>query len=170
MVESLPHVNASLNGLATLLLIYGYVLIRSGKELAHKRAMLGAFLVSCIFLACYLVYHGNAGSKKFPTHDYGSTWYGVYLFILLPHIVLAATVPFLGIATIWLGLKIDLSSSSSDDTQEASEINAVRRRKHRKLARITFPIWVYVSITGVLVYLFLYWWFPPLTEFPIDTG
>ena len=160
MIESLPHVNASLNLMATLLLVYGYVLIRSGKEQTHKRAMLSAFLVSCVFLGFYLVYHANVGSKKFPI-EYGNVWYAIYLVILIPHIILAATVPFLGIATIWLGLRIDLIQSS-DVPAEALALNQSRRRKHRKIARITFPIWLYVSITGVLVYLFLYWFFPPV--------
>ena len=164
MIQSLPHVNASLNLLATLLLIVGLVLIRSKREQAHKRAMLSAFLVSCIFLACYLVYHANVGSKKFPAADYASIWYSVYLLILLPHIVLAATVPFLGLTTIWLGLSIDLQDHQGEKSAEAVARSQTRRRKHRKIARITFPIWLYVSITGVLVYLFLYWWFPPVTN------
>jgi uncharacterized membrane protein YozB (DUF420 family) len=145
MIESLPHINASLNLTATLLLVAGYLLIRSKRETAHKTAMLSAFLVSCVFLGCYLAYHANVGSKKFPAETYGSAWYGIYLLVLLPHIALAATVPFLGIGTIFLGL-------------------TNRREKHRKLARITFPVWLYVSVTGVLVYLFLYWWFPPVAN------
>jgi uncharacterized membrane protein YozB (DUF420 family) len=143
MIESLPHINASLNMLATLLLVVGIYLIKMKRETAHKRAMLSAFAVSCVFLVCYLVYHANVGSKEFSVDEYGSGWYTVYLLILLPHIVLAATVPFLGVATIFLGL-------------------TDRRENHRLLARITFPIWLYVSVSGVLVYLFLYWWFPPI--------
>lgn len=154
MIESLPHVNATLNLLATLLLVTGYVFIRSRRKLndpqaiadrekAHKIAMLSAFGVSCLFLICYLMYHANVGSKKFPSEDYAAFWYPVYCLILFPHIILAATVPFLGIGTIFLGL-------------------TNRREKHRKWASITFPIWLYVSITGVLVYLFLYWFFPPV--------
>ena len=77
--------------------------------------MLSAFLVSCIFLACYLVYHANVGSKKFPSADYASVWYTIYLLILVPHIILAAAVPVLGLTTIWLGLRIDLKQAAAAD-------------------------------------------------------
>ncbi len=166
MIEALPHINASLNSLATLLLIVGYLLIRAKQESAHKRAMLSAFLVSCVFLVCYLVYHANVGSKKFPSEDYASHWYTIYLLILVPHIVLAATVPWLGLTTIWLGLTMDRGL----ETTRSGTTGRSRREKHKRLARITFPIWLYVSITGVLVYLFLYWWFPPLSESAPLTG
>ena len=160
MIESLPHINASLNLLATVLLVIGYVLIKRRRgldpsipeeatqiaacEKQHKIAMLSAFGVSTVFLGCYLVYHYNVGSKNFPKADYAAVFYWLYLMVLLPHIILAATVPFLGITTIILGL-------------------TERRKGHMKFARITFPIWLYVSITGVLVYLFIYWWFPPVS-------
>ncbi len=143
-VQWLPHVNASLNGLATILLVVGYVLIRQRRELAHRRAMLSCFGVSVVFLICYLVYHFYAGSKRFP--DYPPQAIRMtYLLILASHIILAALVPFLALATIVLGLRD-------------------RRRAHRKLARWTFPIWLYVSITGVVVYLMLYQIYPPRNQ------
>ncbi len=142
-VEVLPHVNASLNALATVLLVLGYVQIRRRQENAHKWTMLACFGVSVVFLGCYLTYHFNipGGSKRFPTYPPDAVRYGYYA-LLLTHVVLAAAVPFLAVATIWLGL--------SD-----------RRIAHRKLAKWTFPIWLYVSVTGVMVYLLLYQLYPP---------
>lgn len=138
IVPLLPHVNAALNATATLLLIAGYVLIKQRRENAHKWTMLACFGVSVIFLACYLTYHFNipGGSKRFPSYPPPAVRYAYY-GLLLSHVVLAATVPFLAVATIWLGL-------------------ADRRRLHRQLAWWTFPIWLYVSVTGVVVYLLLY--------------
>ncbi len=143
MIESLPHVNASLNCLAAALLIIGFVLIKNGNEAAHKRAMMSAFVVSTLFMASYLTYHWNVGSRKFPSDDYAPLFYAVYLAVLATHAVLAIIVPFLAAVTIFLGL-------------------TDRRQTHRKLARWTFPIWLYVSVTGVLVYFMLYWWFLPV--------
>ena len=142
-VEVLPHVNASLNALATVLLVVGYVLIKRRQEIAHKWTMLSCFGVSVVFLACYLTYHFNipGGSKRFPSYPPGWVRYGYYA-LLLTHVLLAAAVPFLAVITIWLGL-------------------ADRRLAHRKLAWWTFPIWLYVSVTGVLVYLLLYQIYPP---------
>jgi uncharacterized membrane protein YozB (DUF420 family) len=142
-VSALPHLNASLNALASVLLIAGYVLIKRRQEAAHKWLMLACFAVSVVFLASYLTYHFNipGGSKRFPSYPPDVVRYGYY-GLLLTHVVLAATVPFLAIATIWLGL-------------------ANRREAHRKLAWWTFPIWLYVSITGVVVYLMLYQIYPP---------
>jgi uncharacterized membrane protein YozB (DUF420 family) len=135
-VESLPAVNASLNGLATVLLVIGYALIRQKRKEAHKRVMLSAFAVSVAFLGCYLVYHGYAGSKPFPGTGFMRP---VYFSILISHIILAAAVPFLAGVTIYRGLKGQWD-------------------KHRKIARVTFPIWLYVSITGVMIYGMLYHW------------
>jgi uncharacterized membrane protein YozB (DUF420 family) len=142
-VAQLPHVNASLNALATVLLIVGYVLIKRRQEAAHKWTMLACFAVSVVFLGCYLTYHYHVGSKKFPSYPPPAIRY-TYYTILLTHVVLAAAVPFLAIGTIYLGL-------------------ADKRLAHRRLARWTFPIWLYVSITGVIVYLLLYQLYPPLT-------
>ena len=139
MIAWLPHINASLNGVATILLVLGMVFIKRGNELAHRRTMLSCFGVSTLFLICYLIYHAAAGSKKFPTGD-GAPADAIryfYYFILLTHIVLAAAVPVLAILSIYLGLKD-------------------RRSTHRKVSRWTFPIWLYVSVTGVLVYVLLY--------------
>ena len=140
---ALPHVNASLNALATILLIAGYVLIKRKQEAAHKWLMLACFAVSIIFLSCYLAYHFNipGGSKRFPSYPPTIVRYSYY-GILLSHVILAAAVPFLAVATIWLGL-------------------ADLRRQHRRLAWWTFPIWLYVSVTGVIVYLMLYQLYPP---------
>ncbi|HMO13665.1 MAG TPA: DUF420 domain-containing protein [Pirellulaceae bacterium] len=144
-VLDLPHVNASLNGLASILLLIGYILIKAHKEVAHRWTMLACFGVSCLFLVCYVIYHLNVPSKPFPRGDYQPFWSYVYFAVLISHVLLAALVPFLAIGTIVLGL-----------------LN--RRNTHRKLARWTFPIWLYVSITGVLVYFMLYWWFTPLEK------
>ncbi|MGV3607756.1 MAG: DUF420 domain-containing protein [Planctomycetaceae bacterium] len=143
MIELLPHINASLNGLATILLIVGWVLIKQRKETAHKQVMLACFGVSALFLACYLVYHFNieGGSKRFPDYPPPGIRY-LYLSILLTHVLLAIAVPFLAITTIYWGL-------------------TNQRAKHRWLARWTFPIWLYVSVTGVIVYVMLYQLFPP---------
>jgi putative membrane protein len=136
MVSTLPHVNAGLNLLATVLLVAGYVLIKQRRETAHKWTMLASFGVSTAFLVCYVIYHISiGGSRHFPSDAGFIRW--IYLTILVTHIVLAMAVPFLAIGTIYLGLK-DL------------------RQKHVKWARWTFPIWLYVSITGVIVYVMLY--------------
>lgn len=151
LVPLLPHINASLNALATVLLVVGYVLIKRRQETAHKWTMLACFAVSTVFLACYLTYHYQLEgvSKRFPAYPPPTVRYSYYA-VLLTHVVLAATVPFLAIATIWLGL-------------------ADRRQAHRRLARWTFPIWLYVSITGVIVYLMLYQIYPPAAEQPTIT-
>jgi uncharacterized membrane protein YozB (DUF420 family) len=144
-VEQLPAVNATLNALAAVLLAIGWTLIKARREQAHKWTMLTAFCVSCVFLACYLVYHYHVGSVRFQGPP------GVralYLAILISHVVLAATVPVLAGVTIYLGL-------------------ADRRAKHRRVARWTFPIWLYVSVTGVIIYLMLYHLYPHPGQEPI---
>ena len=133
-VHALPAVNALLNGLAGLLLVTGYVLIRRGRRLAHQRVMLAAFACSVLFLASYLVYHAQVGSVRFTGTGPVRT---VYLTILLTHTVLAAAVPFLAIVTLSRGLR-------------------GRFERHVPIARVTLPIWLYVSITGVVIYLMLY--------------
>jgi uncharacterized membrane protein YozB (DUF420 family) len=142
LADILPHVNASLNSLATVLLVVGYVLIKQRLERAHKTTMLACFGVSVVFLVSYLVYHAIAGSRPFP-ETAPVLIRRFYYAILITHVVLAAAVPFLAIATIVLGLKD-------------------RRAAHRRWAKITFPIWLYVSVTGVIVYVMLYQVFPPL--------
>ena len=138
-VEQLPAVNAMLNGLAAVLLVIGWLQIKAKKEHAHRNTMLAAFGVSVVFLVCYLVYHYHVGSVKF-VGPAGVR--AVYLTILLTHVVLAATVPVLALITIYLGLKD-------------------RRARHRQFARWTFPIWLYVSVTGVVIYVMLYHLYPP---------
>ena len=133
-VHDLPAVNASLNATATVLLLTGYSLIRQGKREQHRKVMVAAFGVSIVFLICYVTYHAQLGSVKFK----GQGWVRpVYFAILISHVVLAATVPVLAVLTLRRALKGEFA-------------------KHRKLARVTFPIWLYVSITGVIVYLMLY--------------
>lgn len=139
VIEMLPHVNVSLNSLATLLLILGFVLIKQKKEKAHRFVMLATLAVSAAFLTSYLIYHFNVPSKPFPT-DTSIAPLGVRYFyygLLLTHVLLAATVPFLALGSIYLGLKN-------------------RREAHKKLSKWTWPIWLYVSVTGVIVYLMLY--------------
>ena len=137
LVPTLPHVNAALNGLATLLLIVGYVLIRLRHEVAHKWTMLSCFGTSVLFLISYVTYHVMIkGVKNFPAYPSDAVRY-TYYTLLISHIILAAAVPPLAIITIYLALRD-------------------RRATHRLIARWTFPIWLYVSITGVIVYLLLY--------------
>jgi len=144
-IEQLPAVNATLNALATILLVCGWTLIKTRRERAHKIVMLSAFAVSVVFLACYLVYHYHVGSVPFAGPGAVRV---VYLTMLATHVVLAATVPFLAGITIFLGL-------------------TDRRKRHRQLARWTFPIWLYVSVTGVVIYVMLYHVYPPAGQEPI---
>jgi len=133
-VESLPAVNATLNGSAFLLLVTGWILIKRGHRDAHKRVMLSAFTVSILFLVCYVIYHVQVGSKSYTGTG---AIRGVYYIILVTHVVLATSVPVLAIITIRRALRGDLE-------------------RHRRIARVTLPIWVYVSITGVIIYVMLY--------------
>jgi uncharacterized membrane protein YozB (DUF420 family) len=133
-VHSLPAVNATLNGIAAVLLGIGYAFMRKGRIQAHKRTMLSAFSVSVVFLACYLIYHFNAGIVYY--QKTGLLRY-VYLTILTTHTILAVITPVLAIVTLRRGLRMDVA-------------------RHRAIARWTFPIWMYVSVTGVVVYLMLY--------------
>ncbi|MBL8827633.1 MAG: DUF420 domain-containing protein [Planctomycetaceae bacterium] len=137
-IRDLPAVNATLNGLALVLLVAGYVLIKQRRETAHKWAMLAAFATSCVFLVCYLVYHAYAGHVPFAGPANVRL---VYFAILISHIVLAAIVPVLALWTIWLGYRD-------------------RRAAHIRVARWTFPIWLYVSVTGIVIYVMLYHLFP----------
>lgn len=140
-LDVLPHVNASLNAISTVLLVTGLILIKRRRESAHRAVMLGCFGVSVLFLAGYVTYHqllyAATGQRGRPFADPRPWLRYAYYTILISHVILAATVPFLAGATIYLGLRDD-------------------RRRHRALARWTFPIWLYVSVTGVVVYFFLY--------------
>lgn len=135
ILHHLPDLNAALNALAAILLIRGVVLIKNGRRNQHRRTMLTAFGVSIAFLISYLTYHAQVGSVKFEKTGVIRI---VYITILLTHTILAATVPFLAVITLRRGLNNDL-------------------RRHVALARWTFPIWLYVSVTGVVVYWMLYW-------------
>ena len=137
-IHPLATANAALNATATVLLIFGYGLIKRRREVAHKWTMLAAFGVSIAFLGCYLTYHYQVGSVAFQ----GTGWIRpVYFGILLSHVLLAVAVPVLASITIYFGLRD-------------------RRASHRRIARITYPIWLYVSITGVVIYALLYHLFP----------
>lgn len=139
MVQWLPHINVSLNGLATVLLLIGFVLIKRGRHKAHKNVMLATLGVSIAFLISYLIYHFNVTSKPFPKDTSVAPLMARYIYygILLTHVLLAAVVPFLALGSIYLGLRD-------------------RREAHRRLSKWTWPIWLYVSVTGVIVYLMLY--------------
>lgn len=134
MTPILPSVNAALNATAAVLLVRGYTLIRRKQIQAHRKVMTAAFVTSCLFLVCYIVYHVQVGSVRFQHEGAIRT---VYLTILGTHTVLAAIVPVLAIITLRRGL-------------------AARYDKHRRIARWTLPIWLYVSVTGVVVYAMLY--------------
>lgn len=138
-MSSLPAINATLNATATVLLLVGYMLIKQRHEQAHKRVMLAAFGVSTLFLVCYLVYHYKVRHVPFTGPEPVRS---IYLTILATHVVLAVTVPVLAIATIYYGYRD-------------------RRTAHRRWAKICFPIWLYVSITGVVIYVMLYQLYPP---------
>jgi uncharacterized membrane protein YozB (DUF420 family) len=140
----LPAVNASLNALAAVLLVYGWAAIRRGRVRAHRRAMTAAFGVSTLFLACYLSYHAVVGHVPFAGRGAART---IYFAILISHILLAVAVPVLAItmfALAWRG----------------------RFESHRRLGRIALPIWLYVSVTGVVIYLMLYHLFPGAAPLP----
>ncbi|MCR9246031.1 MAG: DUF420 domain-containing protein [bacterium] len=128
------HIDAALNALALLLIIAGLAAVKAGKIELHKKLMLTAVGVSAAFLTCYLIYHFNADPVKYQGEGAMRT---VYFVLLISHIVLAAVQVPLIIGTVWLGLKD-------------------RRERHRKWAKITAPIWLYVSVTGVIVYFMLY--------------
>lgn len=133
-VHQLPALNAALNATATVLLVSGFILIRRGRKEAHRWVMLGAFAVSTLFLISYVVYHAHVGTVRFP----GTGWIrGAYLAILFTHTLLAAAVPPLAIVTLSRALR-------------------ARFDKHRAIARWTLPVWLYVSVTGVVVYYMLY--------------
>ncbi len=135
-----PPINASLNGLSGICLIVGLILIKSGKPRAHKAAMLGALLSSAVFLACYLVYHYGTGHTEFPKEFPIAR--KVYFAILIPHIILAVVnLPFI--------IMLVVAAFRG------------RFKRHKKIARWVFPSWLFVSITGVIIYLMLYRWFVP---------
>jgi putative membrane protein len=133
-VHDLPAVNATLNAIAAVLLTIAFVLIRNGRIQAHRRTMIAAFATSSLFLVCYIVYHAQVGSVRFTRQGFVRP---LYFAILITHVTLAAAVLPLAIVTLSRGLK-------------------ARYDRHRAIARWTLPIWLYVSVTGVLVYVLLY--------------
>lgn len=149
----LVHLNAGLNALATVLLLVAYYFIKRGAHRAHGYVMLAAFGVSCLFLVSYLTYHWSAGSVKFTHPGFVKI---VYLTILLSHIVLAVTVPFLAATSIAYAVL-------GYGFRTPGEQNLEYIGRHRRLSKWTFSIWLYVSITGVVVYVMLYHIWPPTT-------
>jgi uncharacterized membrane protein YozB (DUF420 family) len=155
------HVNASLNSIAAVLLLVGLYFIKNGRVEAHKRTMLTAFVVSAAFLACYVWYHIQVRHVEFTQR--GAVRYAYYA-ILASHVVLAITVPFLAIRQIYLGFRaLGCCPPAGGQAEQPAEA-AVYREKHIRLARWTFPIWLYVSITGVVVYVMLYHLWPPVGQ------
>jgi uncharacterized membrane protein YozB (DUF420 family) len=132
--HDLPAVNAVLNATSACLLVWGYTLIRRKQVDQHRRVMLTAFGTSILFLICYLVYHAQVGSVRYQKTGILRP---IYFTILITHTLLAAAVPVLALITLNRGLK-------------------ARYASHRAIARWTLPIWLYVSVTGVIVYLMLY--------------
>ena len=133
-IHDLPAVNATLNALSGILLVTGYALIRARRIEQHRKFMIAAFATSSLFLICYLVYHAQVGSVRFTRQGFVRP---LYFTILATHVTLAGAVLPMAILTLSRGLQ-------------------ARFPQHRRIARWTFPIWLYVSVTGVLVYVLLY--------------
>ena len=141
-IENLPAVNASLNAAAGLFMLAGIVAIKRKNEALHKKLMLSAVAFSAAFLVCYLLYHGLAESKKFQAEGF---WRTAYFVMLITHVFLAVLV----VPLVLLSVRYGLAASRGDNAA---------RQKHRRIVRWTFPIWLYVSITGVLVYFSVHVW------------
>ncbi len=142
-ISDIPALNASLNAVATVLIVAGVISIKAKNEKLHRFLMGASIIVSAIFLVGY-VYHKYAVQGVHTPFNGEGAIRTVYYTMLISHIILAATIPVLVVRTAYLGIKD-------------------RRELHKKWARITYPIWLYVSVTGVLVYFFLYVWFQPAT-------
>lgn len=137
--DVLPHVNATLNAISTVLLIIGFSLIRAGKREQHRKVMIAALIVSAIFLVCYLIYHFTAPIFVFP----GTGWtVPVYYAMLISHVILAIVATPMVLMTAWRALKGNFE-------------------RHRAIARWTIWIWLYVTVTGVMIYVILYHVYPP---------
>ncbi|MFT5365977.1 MAG: putative membrane protein [Candidatus Latescibacterota bacterium] len=133
-ITDLPTLNAILNGLCALLLLLGYIQIKQGNIQRHQKCMVGALVTSVFFLTSYVIYHIQVGSVPYPHHNWTRS---VYFAILIPHIILAVVnVPFI-ILLVWRALQGNFE-------------------RHKKLARYVWPSWMFVSITGVVIYLMLY--------------
>jgi putative membrane protein len=133
-ISDLPAVNATLNATSGCLLLAGFYFIRRGQILRHRASMIAAFITSSLFLASYLVYHAHVGSKPFPGHG---PIRAMYFSILITHVLLAAVIVPLALVTLRRGWIRDVE-------------------RHRRIARWTWPLWMYVSVTGVVIYLMLY--------------
>jgi uncharacterized membrane protein YozB (DUF420 family) len=133
-LADLPTLNALLNATSAILLMIGFMHIKRGRINAHRRVMLTAFAVSALFMISYVTYHANIGSKPYTGTGMMRT---IYFAILIPHVILAAAVLPLALVTLSRGLRMEVET-------------------HRKIAKITLPIWMFVSVTGVIVYLMLY--------------
>jgi len=133
-----PALIASLNGISAILLLIGRYLIARGKLAAHRASMIGAVVASTLFLACYVYFHAHVGDIHFLGQG---VWRTVYFWLLIPHVTLAIVIVPMVIITLSRGLR-------------------GRYDRHRAIARWTWPLWMYVSVTGVLVYFMLYQWFP----------
>ncbi|MBI4227917.1 MAG: DUF420 domain-containing protein [Candidatus Omnitrophica bacterium] len=133
-LHALPVVNASLNAASALLLLAGFGFIKAKRVAAHRAAMLAAFACSALFLISYLTYHAQVGSVRFPGHGPVRP---IYFAILMTHTVLAAVIVPLALRTLWLAARNQFAA-------------------HRRIARVTLPLWLYVSVTGVVIYWMLY--------------
>jgi putative membrane protein len=133
-VHDLPAVNATLNATSGVLLLIAYIFIKNRQIERHRKTMIAAFAASALFLVCYVVYHAQVGSVRFTRQGIVRP---IYFTILITHVTLAAVVLPMAIVTLSRGLQ-------------------ARFAQHRRIARWTFPIWMYVSVTGVLVYVLLY--------------
>jgi uncharacterized membrane protein YozB (DUF420 family) len=133
-LSDLPSLNASLNAISAVLLVTAWFFIKARRIQAHRRCMILAFTTSALFLTSYVIYHAQVGSKPFPGTGPIRV---VYYAILIPHVILAAVVLPLAIVTLRRGLR-------RDDV------------RHRRIARVTLPLWLFVSVTGVIVYVMLY--------------
>ena len=133
-----PSLIAGLNGGSAVLLLMGRGLIARGKVAAHRACMIAAMISSTLFLACYLYFHAHVGDIRFLGTGF---WHAIYLLILIPHVILAMVIVPMVLVTLVRGLR-------------------GRYDRHRAIARWTWPLWMYVSVTGVLVYFMLYRWFP----------
>jgi len=133
-IDDLPALNATLNGVAGCFLAAGYVFIRRKRIAAHRACMITAFTASSLFLTSYLIYHAHVGSRPFPGHGPVRL---LYFVILISHIILAAAIVPMALITLRRGLRLDVG-------------------RHRRIARWTWPLWMYVSVTGVVIYFMLY--------------
>jgi putative membrane protein len=137
-VSELPAINATLNGISALLLVAGFLAIRKGEIRVHRALMLSALGSSILFLASYLYYHAQVGTTRFTAQGWVRP---VYFIILGSHTILAMAIVPMVIVTLYFAFRNKVT-------------------KHRRIARITLPTWLYVSVTGIAVYLMLYRWFP----------